>query len=425
MRSVLGSGSFRGWLAATASGAVLAGVMAIGLPATPGTTHVLGQVRLANPVPSHESAVRQLLAQRAAAIRARDESAFAATVDPQAPADFRQRQLQWFRNLAAIPFTEWSYRLEAETEPPATGTGETWAPGVSLRYALAGVDSVPTEQPVEQSFVRRGGSWYVADDAGAHRWRGPWDFGPCHAVRTPGGLVIGHRREPVERVARQLDAVIRDVTEVWGTGWSQRVGVLIADSREELRAVVGPGFALNGIAAVAVADRVDTAARRVEGPRVVLDPRAADELSDAALKALLRHEITHIAARAYTVDGSPMWMREGFADYVGYRSSGVPPREVAPELVRQVRAGGLPEQLPDDDEFHHADRGRDLAYQQSWSFVRHLVERFGEQHVVRLYHRIAALSSPAEVDAALREETGQTTAQLQADWAESLPGTFG
>ncbi|MGW1678991.1 basic secretory protein-like protein [Saccharopolyspora sp. NPDC002376] len=422
---MLGSGSFRGWLAAAASGAVLAGVMAIGLPATPGTTHVMGQVQLASPVPAHESAVRQLLAQRAAAIRARDESAFAATVDPQALADFRQQQLRWFRNLAAIPFTEWSYGLEAKIEPLATGTGATWAPSVSLRYALAGVDSVPTEQPIEHSFVRRGGSWYVADDAGAHRWRGPWDFGPCHAVRTPGGLVIGHRREPVERVARQLDAVIRDVTEVWGTGWSQRAGVLIADSREELRAMVGPEFALDGIAAVAVADRVDTASRRVEGQRVVLNPRAADELSDAALKVLLRHEITHIATRAYTVDGAPMWMREGFADYVGYRGSGVPPREVAPELVRHVRASGLPEQLPDNDDFHQADRSRELAYQQSWSFVRHLVQRFGEHHVVRLYRRIAAIDSSAEVDAALREETGLTTAQLQADWARALPRTFG
>ncbi|MER7082667.1 hypothetical protein SAMN02982929_04657 [Saccharopolyspora kobensis] len=419
MRSVLSAGSFRGWLAAAASGAVLIGMTLVGLPGTP--RHV-GQTESAAPESAHESAVRQLLAQRAAAIRSGDAAAFATTVDPLAPAEFQQRQHEWFRNLAAIPLAEWSYEVDATAEPLLGD--DTWEPVVSLRYALSGVDGVPTTRRIEHSFVRRGNSWYVADDAGRHRWRGPWDFGPCHVVRTAGGLVIGHRREPVERVARQLDAAIRDVTRVWGPGWAQQVGVLIPESREELRSMVGPEFAAEGgIAAVAVADRVDTAARRVEGPRVVLNLRTATELPDAALAVVLRHEITHIAARPYTVDGAPMWLREGFADYVGYRDSGMSPREVAPELVRELRAGGPPEELPAAD-FHRAAR-LDLAYQQSWSLVRYLVERFGEPRVVRLYHRVAATDSPADADAALHAETGLTAAQLREDWARSLPATFG
>lgn len=421
MRSVLSAGSFRGWLAAAASGAMLVGVTLIGLPGTSGTPRTVGQTQSAAPESGHDSAVRQLLAHRAAAIRSGDEAAFMTTVDPQAPVKFRQRQLEWFRDLAGIPLAEWSYQVEATTEPLLTG--ETWAPEVSLRYGLSGVDSVPTTRRIEHSFVRRGDSWYVADDAGEHRWRGPWDFGPCHVVRTASGLVIGHDREPVERVARLLDAAIHDVTRVWGPGWAQQVGVLIPATREELRSMVSAEFAAaEGIAAVAVADRVDTAAHRVEGPRVVLNLRTAAELSDAALSVVLRHEITHIAARPYTVDGAPMWMREGFADYVGYRDSGVPPRDIAPDLVRELRTNGLPGELPAAD-FHRAPR-LELAYQQSWSLIRHLVDRFGEQEVVRLYHRIAATGSPAEAEAALHDETGLTTAQLRADWAQSLPKTF-
>ncbi|MER6989772.1 hypothetical protein ABT337_08630 [Saccharopolyspora hirsuta] len=419
---MLGSESVRGWLAAAASGAVLAGMTVVGLPGTPAAPRVVEQAQSVVSASAPEFAVQQLLERRAEAIRAGDEAAFAATVDPQAPEAFRQRQLEWFRNLAAVPLAEWSYRLDATEPPVASGI---WAPDVVLRYALAGVDGVPTQRSVEHSFVRRGDSWYVADDAGAHRWRGPWDFGPCHVVRTGNGLVIGHDREPVERVARQLDAVVRDVTGVWGPDWDQRVGVLIPASQEELRAMVGAEFAVDGIAAVAVADRVDTATRRVEGPRVVLNPRAAEELSDAALEVVLRHEITHIAARPYTVDGAPMWIREGFADYVGYRDTGLPPRDVAPALVRQLRTSGPPDQLPNSADFHQAGRRLDLAYQQSWSLVRHLVDRFGEQRVVHLYRRIAATDSPAEVEAALREETGLTTTQLTEDWATALPETFG
>ncbi|MDA3649254.1 hypothetical protein LZ318_14760 [Saccharopolyspora indica] len=416
---MLSAGSFRGWLAAAASGAVLIGMTVAGLPGTPRN---VGQTQAAAPESAHESAIAQLLAQRAAAIRSGDAAAFATTVDPLAPAEFQQRQQEWFRNLAAIPLAEWSYQVDATTEPVLSG--DSWAPEVSLRYALSGVDGVPTTRRIEHSFVRRGSSWYVADDAGAHRWRGPWDFGPCHVARTAGGLVIGHRQEPVERVARQLDAAIRDVTRVWGPEWAQQVGVLIPESREELRSMVGPEFsAEGGIAAVAVADRVDTAARRVEGPRVVLNLRTAAELSDAALAVVLRHEITHIAARPYTVDGAPMWLREGFADYVGYRDSGMPPRDIAPDLVRELRTSGPPAALPADD-FHDPAR-LDLAYQQSWSLIRHLVEQFGEQRVVRLYHRVAATDSPAEAEAALHAETGLTTAQLHTTWAESLPATFG
>ncbi|MCI2421279.1 basic secretory family protein [Saccharopolyspora sp. K220] len=425
-----GSGKFRGWLAAGAAGVVLAGVTAISLPSPEsptGSVRIAGQAGLGVSEQPPEVAVRGLLEQRAAAVRAGDEAAFAATVDPKAPHDFQRRQLELFRNLATVPVTEWAYELDATTgdRPVVPEADETWAPRVELRYALADVDSVPTQRPLGYVFARRGGSWYVAaDDAKPGAWRGPWDFGPCQVKRTATGLVIGHQREPVERVARQLDAAVADVTEVWGPNWSQRVGVLLPESQEELRALVGPEFAVDGIAAVAVADRVNTTTRRVEGPRVVLNPKTANQLSDIALRVVLRHEITHIAARADTVDGAPMWMLEGFADYVGYRNSGVAPKDIAPDLVRHLREAGPPAKLPADGDFHQAGRRLDLAYQQSWSLVHYLAERLGEPRVVELYRRVAATNDEAAADQAVRDVTGQTTQQLIADWGTQLSRTF-
>ncbi|GAA0537738.1 hypothetical protein [Saccharopolyspora thermophila] len=405
-----------------AAAAVLVGVSGVSLPESQpaAPAPVAGRSGLAP-----GSAVRALLERRADAVLRRDEAAFSATVDPLAPADFQQHQLALFRNLAAIPFAQLSFELDSTAEPGLAA--DTWVPPVRFQYALANVDSVPTRRPLGYVFARRGGSWYVADDRGngsSRGWRGPWDFGPCHVARPPSGLVIGHRAAAVERVARLLGAAVADVTEVWGTGWSQRVGVVLAETAEELRALVGPEFAVEGIAAVAVADRVDTAARRVEGPRVVLTPRAAEQLSDAALGVVLRHEITHIAARADTVEGAPRWMLEGFADYVGYRESGVAPPDIAPELVRRLREDGPPHDLPDDGDFHQGGRRLDLAYQQSWSVVRHLAERLGEPRLVHLYRRVALTRDPGEVDAILREETGMTTRDLAADWAAALPADF-
>ncbi|MGI8311179.1 basic secretory protein-like protein [Saccharopolyspora hattusasensis] len=433
MRPVPAPGTYRGWLAAAAAGAVLAGVSLLSLPSPElprsAPVQVSGRAGFTVATSPPEVAVRRLLEQRATAVRSGDESAFAATVDPKSPPDFQRRQHELFRNLATIPVTEWAYQLDGATgdRPPVPEADETWAPRVVLRYALTDVDIVPTQRPLGYVFARRGGSWYLAGDEGAHgnAWRGPWDFGLCQVRRTATGMVIGHRRQPVERVARQLDAAVADVTRIWGSGWSQRVGVVLPESREELRSLVGPEFAVDEIAAVAVADRVDVAARRVEGPRVVLNPKAASELSDTALRVVLRHEITHTAARTDTVDGAPMWMLEGFADYVGYRGSGVAPKYIAPDLVRQLRETGLPAKLPDDGDFHQGGRRLDLAYQQSWSVVRHLAERLGERRLVDLYRRVAASNSPTTVDKALRETTGLTKDQLVADWRADLPNTFG
>ena len=160
---------------------------------------------------------------------------------------------------------------------------------------------------------------------------------------------------------------------------------------------MGAEFAVDGIAAVAVADKVDTASRRVEGPRVVLNTETADRLSDTSLRVVLRHEMAHVAARADTADGAPMWLLEGFADYVGYRASGLSPERIAPDLARGVRTGEPPAGPPPDTDFHASGRDLDLAYQQSWSLVAHLAKLVGEPKVVQLYKRIAGSGSPSEV----------------------------
>ncbi|MEV0703104.1 hypothetical protein AB0I53_35015 [Saccharopolyspora sp. NPDC050389] len=426
MRPVHAPGVFRAWLAVAAAGAVLAGVSSISLPSPELPRTASARAGFAVPA-TPDVAVRGLLDRRAAAVRVGDEAAFATTVDPESPPDFQRRQHELFRNLTTIPATEWTYELvgTAGARPPVPAADETWAPRVVLRYALTDVDSVPTQRTLGYVFARRGDSWYLADDAGPGVWRGPWDFGRCHVRRTATGMVIGHDPEPVERVSRLLDAAVADVTEIWGPGWPQSVGVLVPASQEELRSLVGPEFAVDGIAAVAVADRVDTGARRAEGQRVVLNPKAADRLSDVALRVVLRHEITHVAARADTAAEAPMWMLEGFADYVGYRESGVAPKDIAPDLARRIHEAGPPAKLPEDGDFHQAGRRLDLAYQQSWSVVSHLADRLGERRLVDLYRRVAATDSPAEVDGALREATGLTKAQLVADWGAGLRRTFG
>nr|WP_228717600.1 basic secretory family protein [Allosaccharopolyspora coralli] len=440
-----GSGSMRGWTAAIGSAVVLAGLVVVGIPqqapAPPGDLNGVAAGRpdlppqQAGQLADRGARIDALLARRAEAIRARDETAFLATLDPQASPAFLREQRELFKNLADVPLTHWSYEVDpfdtARLTPGSGDAGALWAPKVVLRYAVAQADVVPTTRPMGYLFTRRGESWYLTDDddphdSGRRTWRGPWDFGPVESVPTRSGIVMAHpgTRELADRAAEELDDAVAVVTEVWGEDWPRQVGVLVPDSRAELQSLVGPQFAVDGIAAVAVADRVDPSRGVVQGPRVVLNPSTAGSLSQTALRVVLQHEITHVAARGETVDGSPMWLLEGFADYVGYRDSGLLPREIAPDLARQVHHQGPPGQFPSDRDFHLAGHRLDLAYQQAWSLVAFLVDEVGEQRVVELYHRIAGSGSHAAVGTALADLTGMDSRELVVRWAASLPRTF-
>jgi hypothetical protein len=224
---------------------------------------------------------------------------------------------------------------------------------------------------------------------------------------------------------------VNEVTQVWGSDWPQRAALLLPASEEEFRALVGPSLATTGIAAAAVADRVDVASRTATGQRIVFNPAETGKLSATARRIVLRHELTHLATRASTADGAPMWLLEGFADYVGYRNGGLAPREVAPDLTSAVSQGKLPAGPPADADFHGATGRLDLTYQLAWSLALHVAERDGEAHLVRFYRQVAGTPGlgPSTVDAvvagALRDVLGTDLTGLIDSWRRWLPSEFG
>jgi hypothetical protein len=443
---VTGDARLRAWLVAAVAAVLLAGLVLVSLP----PAGLLGPGDNAAPAGDHPpgpqagsaaaNAVAALLDRRARALLGRDEAGFMATVDPRAAPSFRAAQQGLFRDLAGVPLRVWEYRIDpGDTVDPGAPAAfgdpdEVWAPRVVLRYALADVDPVPTDRSMGYLFDRRGRDWYLASDTalaatGRVTWRGPWDFGPCLVRTTRYGLVVAHPDGAAlaDRVAAELDAAVDAVTTVWGGRWPRRVAVLLPASGAEMRALVGPEFAVDAIAAVAIADRVDQAGHTAEGQRVVLNQDTAGRFSRQTLRVVLRHEITHVAARAATADGAPLWLLEGFADYVGYRDSGIPAEQAAGDLAALVRAGRTPDALPADADFRGGAARLDLAYQEAWTAVRYLAARVGELRLVELYRRIAGLAHPAwsEVDAALRAVAGLDHRGLVAGWRQYLADHLG
>ncbi|NUS65346.1 MAG: hypothetical protein HOQ46_17040, partial [Saccharothrix sp.] len=114
------------------------------------------------------------------------------------------------------------------------------------------------------------------------------------------------------------------------------------------------------------------------------------------------------------------WVLEGFADYVGYRRSDVPPAKAAPLLAAQVRQSP-PTALPSDADFRGA--AMELAYQQAWSVNLYLASTLGEPGLVALYRRLARVRA-SEVDGVLLGATGGDAAALVRGWQDFLRRSF-
>ncbi|MBF8193913.1 hypothetical protein ITP53_51215 [Nonomuraea sp. K274] len=229
--------------------------------------------------------------------------------------------------------------------------------------------------------------------------RGLWCEGTVVA-RGTHAVVVGHHtpRRSLDEMARRADEAGRRVSVVLGA--PVRPLVVVPASAAEAASLAGVGR-VDGLAAVA------------DGTRVIVVPEFFALLSPVGKDVVLTHELTHVAAGT---DGVPVWLYEGFADYVGYRDSGLPVKTAAAELAAEVRDGRLPTELPGPAAF--AADGRDpvrlaRAYQEAWLACRFLADRFGEGTLVRLY-RAARARGADQALAAL----GLSTATLTARWRD-------
>lgn len=377
-----------------------------------------------------------LLATHGKAVLRHDRAAFVADLDPAATAaSFRNRQEDAFDNIVQLPLTSWSYQVESRTDDHGAGTaaGERYgAPAlivqISLKYALRGVDRIPTSHDLWWTFVRSGGRVVVAADdalaqAGGASWKGPWDFGPLEVVAGPHSLVLGHADSSgsLRTIAATVEAAIPAVTAVWGSDWSRDVAVTVPSSAAEFTADVGASSqATTAVAAVAVSDGQQPQSGIVFGQRLVVNPGALTKLSAVGRQIIVRHEVTHLASAQSTTAATPRWLAEGFADYVGNLGSGQSVGTAAAELRTDVRRHTVPKALPDDASFDGVSAAQ--AYEGSWLACRLIAARIGQSGLVRFYRSVGAsgLGTDASIATALRGLLHESTARFTSQWRSYL-----
>jgi hypothetical protein len=384
--------------------------------------------------------VSALLARHGAAVTGHSGSKFLADVDASGAAtDFRTRQSAEIAALAAVPLQSWSYQVSSPVTDGAAlaaASKRFGAPAtivhLSLQYQLAGVDPEPSVHDLWWTFVRRGGSVFAAADddlarTGGTSWRGPWDFGPVQVYRGAASLVLSHPGSGVNPAAigAAADAAVRAVSGVIGTGWAQRVGVVVTSSATELDALGGDS-AVTDISAVTVFDLAPGADGAPTGARVLLDPASVARLTPTGLATVLRHEITHIATAAATTINSPRWLVEGLAEYVANLGDRRPPTTIAAELRREVVAGTVPAALPTDAEFAAGAARAAQAYEESWLACRLIAARAGTAGLLRLYRTVGASAAPGDgpVTTGMRAVLHESVAQFVAQWRAYLTRTL-
>ncbi|MET8769026.1 hypothetical protein [Streptomyces sp. NPDC004658] len=350
--------------------------------------------------------VQRVLDRRAAALLGHDETAYGAT----------GTRTEYTR-LRALPLASWSYRVTALRRTASGATADA-----DLRYRVAGYDGAPVDARRTLTLGRSAdGHWYVTADKPARKaGQQLWDQGTVIAVRGAHSLVLGAGGSTagLRPYARLADRAVPAVSGAWGRDWARRIVVLVPPSLEGMAALLGSSAAdYRGIAAVTTGDT--SGSGRSPADRVLVNPEAYAVLGDAGKQVVLTHETTHVATRADTTAATPLWLSEGYADWIGYLGTGRTPAEIAPELARAVEDGEVPDTLPGDADFAFTREPTQLAraYEGGWLACRMIAERWGADRLAAFYRVVGAHGKRAgAVEEALKKVLGTTPEEFTAGW---------
>ncbi|WP_225822701.1 hypothetical protein [Streptomyces naphthomycinicus] len=359
--------------------------------------------------------VQRVLDRRSAALLDHDEAAYGAT----------GTRTQYTR-LRALPLASWAYKVTALRR---TGSGAT--ADADLRYRVAGYDRAPVDARRTLTLGRTAdGHWYVTADKPARKTgQQLWDQGTVAAVRGAHSLVLGADGSAagLESYARLADRAVPAVSGAWGTRWSRRVVVLVPRSLAGMAALLGsPEADYRGIAAVTTGEAGGSGTAPAD--RVVVNPEAYAVLGDLGKQVVLTHETAHVATRADTTAATPLWLSEGYADWVGYLGTGRAPEEAAPELARAVRDGETPDALPGDKDFGFTSEPTKLAraYEGGWLACRMIADQWGATRLGAFYRAVGAHGKRAgAVEEALKKVLGTTPEAFTARWRDYLEAQLG
>jgi hypothetical protein len=316
-----------------------------------------------------------------------------------------------FTSLRRLPLS--TYSLSYITE--VSRRGPTWRADVEAQWGLRGFDARAATSEIEVTFTDGANGAQVTAMEPADGQHAPaWLLGRLQADDVGRGLVLSLQPPLTGNIADQTRRAVRDVREVLD-GWRGGLVVVLPETTAQLENLLNadPG-SYDSIAAVTAS--ADGSGDPSAPVRVVLNPPVFTGLGPIAGQVVLTHEATHAATGA-TFRDMPLWLVEGFADYVALVNEPVPLKVAAGQALVRVRREGPPRRLPTEGDFSTSAHGLGASYESAWLACRLIAQRYGEDGLLRFYREVARTG---ETNAAFRSVLGTDVAAFTAQWREHL-----
>jgi hypothetical protein len=291
----------------------------------------------------------------------------------------------------------------------------TWGADVATTWRFAGFDDRAEHLEVRVRFAPVAGRLRIAAIGGGHRRTPLWLSGPLQVRRAVRSMVLvdasAARADAFAALARRAVPQVRRVLPSWSGG----LVVEVPGSEAALDAALGAHRGdYQGIAAVTTT--VDGSRSRRSPAHVFVNPHVFDPLRPSGAQVVITHEATHVATDAATTP-APLWLVEGFADYVALRAAGLPVTTTAARIIALVRRDGPPRHLPGRRAFAAGADHLEARYESAWLACRLLADRDGTAALVGFYR---AMDRGGRLAPELRRWFALTPAELVRQWRSLL-----
>lgn len=371
-----------------------------------------------------------------------DRAAFMATV-ADASSAFGGRQARLFGWMSDVPFQ--SYELVARWDRlgdlarPSDSERYPEAEAVALpvteeRYRLRRFDRTAAVEDAFYTFVKEDDAWRISsdtdlDDLGLHTVRHLWDFGPLQVKRSAHFLLFEHPCR-AERLCRSIrddllplaEEALERVRRYWRFPEDRDFVILVPSTGKELARMLQVTFDLENFVAFAYSTLATDEGIDFTAPRIIFNSQSLRSRPPDQVRDVLAHELLHVVTRDASGPFTPVFVEEGFADYVGRDAD----LAALAFLGSDVQAGLFEGKLPKDSDFTTGD-GTSIfrSYQESHSAVRYFISRWGLPRFARFYRRLGAREVVAgtadyHVNVALKRTIGLDYRAFEKAWADSI-----
>ena len=381
--------------------------------------------------------IAALLELRARALLEEDKRAFMSTVAPFAPAGFKRRQSALYEGFVALHLAEYELtaRWDRMGDLVRPGANEIYPDGdlIALpltleRYRLEGLDPEPAYEELFYTYVRVEDDWFVANDAdledvGLYSGRHLWESAPIESHAAEHFTFYSHPCSSncvaIEEMGTQAERAVDLVKSYWRQ-IPDKTAVFVPEDSDQLERMIQSTFDLDSFVAFAYSS--EDPQLGYTGHRVMLNPDSFRGIDPGYAYSILAHEMLHIATRKAAGPFLPIFIEEGFAEYVGTDAA----QSGLAFFEAEVAAGRSGEAIPLDFEFTTGSNN-DIygSYQESLATVHFFIDRWGLKRFIRFYRALGSVvvepgTTRYWVNKTLEDEIGVDLARFEQLWADSI-----